>query len=77
MRGWLCEKDNMSGGKLGDSLQSACNWIAYLVAAEKNYLDDKQKKHSIELVIDRLLESSGFESSRVLDSVEIALRWVS
>jgi hypothetical protein len=41
MRGWLCEKDNMSGGKLGDSLQSACNWISYLVAAEKKYLDEK------------------------------------
>jgi excinuclease ABC subunit A len=48
--------------------------IIYLTEEALELNLDKQKKHSIELVIDRLLESSGFESSRVLDSVEIALR---
>lgn len=41
MRGWLCENCNMASGKMGDTIQSACNWIAYLVSAKKKYLDEK------------------------------------
>ena len=48
--------------------------IIYLTEEALELNLDKQKKHSIELVIDRLLEPSGFEGARVLDSVEIALR---
>lgn len=38
-RGWLCERCNMSGGKLGDNLQSACYWLSYIISAKKNFLD--------------------------------------
>lgn len=48
--------------------------IVYLTEEALDLNLDKQKKHSIELVIDRLLDASGFESARVLDSVEAALR---
>ena len=48
--------------------------IVYLTEEALDLTLDKQKKHSIELVIDRLLDTSGFEPARVLDSVEAALR---
>ncbi len=48
--------------------------IVYLTEEALDLNLDKQKKHSIELVIDRLLDSSGFEAARILDSVETALR---
>ena len=44
--------------------------IVYLTEEALDLNLDKQKKHSIELVIDRLLDASGFEAARILDSVE-------
>jgi excinuclease ABC subunit A len=48
--------------------------IIYLIDEALQLELDKQKKHNIELVIDRLLDESGFNRARVLDSVETALR---
>jgi excinuclease ABC subunit A len=48
--------------------------IVYLTEEALDLNLDKQKKHAIELVIDRLLDASGFEPARILDSVETALR---
>lgn len=42
-RGWLCENCNMAGGKLGDNMQSGCNWISYCFYAKRAYLDKKLK----------------------------------
>lgn len=44
-RGWLCENCNMAGGKLGDTMQSGCNWISYCIMAKKKYLDQKLEQH--------------------------------
>ena len=30
----------MASGKMGDTLDSACEWISYLIAAKKQYLDE-------------------------------------
>ena len=49
--------------------------IVYLVEESIELNLDKQKKHNIELVIDRLLDASSFDRSRILDSVETALRF--
>jgi len=43
-RGWLCENCNMAGGKLGDNMQSGCNWIEYCFNAKRAYLDKKLTK---------------------------------
>ncbi len=47
--------------------------IMYLAEEALDIDLDKQKKHNIEVVIDRLLDESGFQRARVLDSVETAL----
>ncbi len=44
-RGWLCESCNMAGGKLGDTLQSGCNWMSYLLTAKRNFIDEKLCKN--------------------------------
>ena len=49
--------------------------IIYLAEETLDLKIDKQKKHSIELVVDRILDESSFNSSRILDSVETALHF--
>jgi excinuclease ABC subunit A len=49
--------------------------IVYLTEEASSLNLDKNKKHNIELVIDRLLDSATFDRVRVLDSVETALRF--
>lgn len=49
--------------------------IVYLTEEAASLQLDKNKKHSIELVIDRLLDTTTFDRVRVLDSVETALRF--
>jgi hypothetical protein len=43
IRGWLCENCNMASGKMGDNMQTACNWMAYMFNARVEYLDNKLK----------------------------------
>jgi len=49
--------------------------IIYLAEETLDIKIDKQKKHNIELVVDRILDESSFNSSRILDSVETALHF--
>lgn len=48
--------------------------IIYLTEEALDLDLNKQKTHTIELVIDRLLDSSSYSRARILDSVETALR---
>lgn len=49
--------------------------IIYLAEETLDLKIDKQKKHNIELVVDRILDESSFNSSRILDSVETSLHF--
>ena len=48
--------------------------IIYLTEEALDLNLNKQQKHTIELVIDRLLDHSSYSRARILDSVETALR---